>query len=112
MRDIIGIFLSVLCIFHCVGLPFLLPLLKSYNAGLGIDEHTFHLGLLVVVFLYTAAFLWPYANKVRFGISIIGLGFLFGALNFPEGTTETALTIVGSLSLMTAHFLDFTVEYD
>ncbi len=109
MRDIIGMFLSFLCIFHCVGLPFLLPLLTEMNIGL--EGEQIHLGLLIVVCVYTAIFLWPYANKISIGISIVGISILFGALQF-HGAWETAFTIVGSLSLMAAHLLDFTVEYE
>ena len=112
MRDIFGMFLSFLCIFHCIGLPFFLPLLKNAGIDFGIDEHTVHMSLLGIVVLYTATFLWPYANKVRFALSLFGLGFLFAALSFPEGTIETVITIVGSLILMTAHLLDFESIYE
>ena len=112
MRDIFGMFLSFLCIFHCIGLPFFLPLLKNYGVDLGVDNHTLHLSLLGIVTLYTAAFLWPYVDRIRFLISVIGLGLLYGAITLPEGMMETAVTIFGSLALMTAHYLEFTVEYD
>ena len=71
-----------------------LPLLKNAGIDFGIDEHTVHMSLLGIVVLYTATFLWPYANKVRFALSLFGLGFLFAALSFPEGTIETVITIV------------------
>ena len=107
MRDIIGMFLSFLCIFHCVGLPFLLPLLTEMNIGL--EGEQIHMGLLVAVFIYTALFLWPYANKINIAISIVGLIVLSGALQF-HGAWETAFTIVGSLCLMTAHLMDFKLK--
>ena len=105
MRDVLGIILSFLCILHCAGLPFLLPLMTQGHFGLEGEQA--HLVLLGIVFMYTVLFLWPYANKLCIGISIVGLLTLYAATCFDSHMWEHVLTIAGSFSLMTAHMLSF-----
>ena len=104
MRDLIGILLSIFCIFHCLGLPFLLPLLTEMGGG--FDHELIHLGLLVIVSLYTAFFLWPPTSTQIRLISGTGLIILYGAMLFHGEVGETVLTVGGSLALMMAHILD------
>ena len=104
MRDIIGILLSGLCVAHCLGLAFLLPLLSGLE--LGFNEELIHWALLGIVTLYTAFYLWPYASKSNRIIAVLGLVVLLTAMSFHGSIWESVFTIAGSLSLMTAHFRD------
>lgn len=104
MRDVIGILLSIGCIFHCLGIAFLAPLLTEL--GLGFDEEWVHLGLLVFVSIYTALFLWPVCNNMIRAISGMGLIALYAAMLFHGNIFETIFTVSGSLLLMSSHILD------
>ena len=104
MRDIIGFFLSLVCLLHCVGLPFLLPLLTQ--VGHGFEEESVHFALLAVVTVYTAVILWPQASsKIRL-ISGTGLMVLYSAMLVHGHSAESLLTVAGSLLLMASHMLN------
>ena len=108
MRDVVGILLSLVCLVHCLGLAFLVPMLSKI--GLGFEEEHIHLGLLVFVSIYTAIFLWPQTSTYIRWISGGGLLVLFSAMLFHAQTTESILTVSGSLTLMASHILDLREE--
>tara|TARA_B100000902_G_C27093973_1_gene805290 strand:- start:347 stop:715 length:369 start_codon:yes stop_codon:yes gene_type:complete len=104
MKDFFGILLSGLCLIHCWGLPFFLPLISKLEHG--FDKDLIHLILLLVVSSYTAIFLWPHTERLIKLISGGGLIILYLAMLFQGEVGETLLTITGSATLMCAHILN------
>lgn len=112
--DRIGMFLSSLCLVHCILLPVLLLLLPAVATNFIGDHGTVHtvlFGLVTTAALF--AFTPGYRVHRHLGpclISIVGIGLLFIATFYAHETVghdgETPLSVVGSLILIAAHFVN------
>jgi hypothetical protein len=112
MRDVVGAWLSVLCMIHC----FLPIVLLAFGASLGmnhlaesIHEEWMHVLLLTPIILILAISL-PKAYQVHKDIvptvsAVIGVVILTVAIIL-GGTMETVLTIIGSIFVISAHLIN------
>ncbi|GHB55936.1 hypothetical protein GCM10008107_00850 [Psychrosphaera saromensis] len=112
MRDVLGAWLSVLCMIHC----FLPILLLAFGASLGlshfaesIHEEWMHAALLTPIILILAYSL-PKAYKAHHNrnpaiLAVLGVITLTIAISIGD-TTETVLTIIGSVFVISAHLIN------
>ena len=107
MLDRAGLWLSGLCVVHCVASTVLLALLASAGAVFDEHIHEFGLGLAIVfgvVALGRGIVTHGYAMPAAMGG--LGLGVMAGALTLPHGTTETMWTLIGVGLLALGHDLN------
>ena len=112
MRDVLGAWLSVLCMIHC----FLPILLVAFGASLGIShvaesihEEWMHVALLTPIILILAVSL-PKAYKAHHSrnpmiLAILGVVTLSVAISIGDAT-ETVLTVIGSIFVISAHLIN------
>lgn len=109
-----GIFLSGLCLVHCLLTPiiiFLIPWLEAY-----LREEIFH-ALLFIIILPLAFITFYSGHKIHRSkrpiiLGTLGIAFLASDLILPESMHEiaflhTGLTIFGSLLLVGAHYFNW-----
>jgi hypothetical protein len=112
--DRVAIVLSGICIVHCLAVPLLVALLPIAAVGLGDDVHFHGLMLGLVVPTSLVGFYIGYRIHQRGGLVGLGLGgiavltaaALWGHSQWVEGL-EVLVSVVGSLSLAVAHWLNF-----
>lgn len=105
---------SLLCLVHCLALPFLLLLLPGI-IGLFARSEAFHYAALALIVPSAAAAFWLGYRRHRalrptlFGVA--GVGGLAVALlpGMTEGT-ETWLTVAGSLLLVAGHMMNWRLR--
>jgi len=104
--DRAGVAISALCVIHCLLLPLVTSLLPVL--GLIAENEMIHKGLVLLAIGPAAlAFLGPFRS--RYSLAIRGLGFfglsalLAGAFVEPLHDFETTLTVIGGISLASAH---------
>ncbi len=112
MRDVLGAWLSVLCMIHC----FLPILLVAFGASVGLShvaesvhEEWMHVALLTPIILILAISL-PKAYKRHHNrnpaiLAVLGVITLTVAIIIGD-TTETVLTIIGSVFVISAHLIN------
>lgn len=114
MKDLVGTWLSGLCVLHCLLAPTLLLLGASgfvANAAHSLEVHLFfYLAVLIV-----AAISFPSAyqqHKQRQPLIIGGLGVVclsfafFAEILFHWHTAEVIMTIIGGIFMIAAHLLN------
>lgn len=109
--DFVGIGLSLLCMIHCLGLPFLIAFAPALLRGLPGDDTT-HRSLAVVIgFVGLLAFRSGYkVHRRRWVLAafITGLVLVSTAAVLGDavltGIGEAAITVCGGILLVTAHF--------
>ncbi|MCC5869287.1 MAG: MerC domain-containing protein [Gammaproteobacteria bacterium] len=112
--DRVAIFLSGLCLLHCLLLPVVIALFPLLSIGLGGDEHFHELLLWFVLPVSTVglALGWRHHRSVRaltlgvIAMAILAFAATWGHDNLPE-FIEIALTVLGSLMLAVAHLQNF-----
>ncbi|CAN5702970.1 hypothetical protein BH10BDE1_BH10BDE1_02380 [soil metagenome] len=120
-RDRLGIFLSVLCLIHCLMTPIVLGLIPV-GVALGFWEHGFHQVFLILVPLVAfVAFIpgWRQHGDSRIwywgsvGIALLAAGVAFAEVfghgepgNYWPLAGELILTIGGGSCLIRAHMLN------
>lgn len=105
---------SLLCLVHCLALPFLLLLLPGI-IGLFARSEAFHYGAVALIVPSAIAAFWLGYRRHRalrpalFGV--VGVGCLVVAL-LPETAegAETWLTVAGSLLLVTGHMMNWRLR--
>lgn len=112
-KDKLGIFLSVGCIAHCILTPLVLPVLPLVGFSF---EHSglIHVVLSILVVLVATVSIGlgarKYPSRLPVGLTVIGSFCLFyaGLTETIDGAgfLSTAETIVGSVSIITAHYLN------
>ncbi|EKE79943.1 MerC domain-containing protein [Idiomarina xiamenensis] len=105
MRDLIGSWLSLLCLCHCLALPLLVVF---FDVAILHDEHHhgFHL-LLIVPIALLAIFSLPsgYCRHHRLHPSLIGgTGIVLLVMGLINHEAELLLTVTGSLLMVAAHW--------
>ena len=106
--DRAGIFLSGLCVVHCIA-----SLVVVSALGLGgqflLDPAIHRIGLVVAVVVAAVAIGLGALNHRRrapFVIAMTGLSFMGGALAVPHGAEEAVLTIIGVALVSLGHILN------
>ena len=105
-RDRLGLVLSFACLLHCLLTPLLLSVLPLLGLSL-LASDSFHAVFAVGVLLAAALALVPgYRVHRRASVLLLGVAGVssvaIGAA-MSHGGAETALTVIGSLLLVSAH---------
>lgn len=105
--DLAGVGASLLCILHCVVTPLLVVALPALEIFERQTHAAFALGILAIGLL---AFVPGYRRHRQWSVvlmGLIGFGMLSAGVFVPEGimseTFEIVLTVLGGLTLITAH---------
>jgi hypothetical protein len=108
-KDKIGIFLSAGCLLHCILTPVIIPILPLL--GLTVKhEALLHIVLAGVIMIVGAVTFIPGYRKHKdfatllLGIISTSLIIGTGLIELMSERTLTALTIIGSLGLIGAHY--------
>lgn len=117
--DKFAIFLSSLCVVHCILTPLLLVALPSLSGLALLEDETFHeLILLFVVPIGLMALLAGFRHhksKSVFVIGVLGLVVLAVAASLPHDivseTGETLLTVAASVLIVFAHIRNFSLRH-
>ena len=112
--DKFAIGLSVMCAFHCLGLPLLLIVFPSMTA-LGLANEAFHLWMILGVIPTSLYALTLGCKKHKHShlllIGLAGLTFLLAAIVIPEALLgewgERGLTLMGAAILALGHFKNY-----
>ena len=111
--DFLGIGLSVLCMIHCLALPFVIAFAPAILHGLPGDDVT-HRSLAVAIgFVGLLAFRSGYKVHRRrwvlatfiLGLVLVSTAALLGDAVL-TGVGETSITVSGGILLVTAHFMN------
>lgn len=109
-RDKIGIILSIGCLIHCILFPLIFPMIPLLGFTL---EHQamWHIGLLIPIVIIAIVAFIPGYRKHKLPeilvIAFIGICFLVSSGVLEAYGIETgALTVLGSLNLVFAHYLN------
>lgn len=106
--DRAGLWLSGLCLVHCVlGIGLIWALGLGSHALLDPDWHRYGLALAMIV--AGVAIGWgaiKHRRPAPFVIAMTGLSFMGGALAVPHGIHEAVLTIIGVSLVSVGHFLN------
>lgn len=112
MRDIVASALSGLCIVHCLATPLLLALGSSGVMLAAFDSDWFHYLMLLPISVLLAWSLpggWcVHQRKAPFILGLSGFLLLVAAMFAPHAA-ETALSVSGSLLLVSAHLYNRTL---
>jgi peptidoglycan/LPS O-acetylase OafA/YrhL len=111
--DFLGVWLSLLCLVHCLALPFLIAFAPVLLRNVPGDDVT-HRGLAVVIgFVGFLAFRSGYKVHRRrwlLGLFVLGLLLISVAAVFGDAVLtnygEAAITVGGGLLLVTAHLFN------
>lgn len=108
LLDRAGIWLSSLCLLHCLATILLVSVL-----GLGgqmlLSPEIHRYGLLMALLIAAVAIGWGALRHRKawpFVTAMMGLTFMGGALAVPHGVHEAVLTIIGVTLVSTGHFLN------
>lgn len=106
--DRVGIFLSALCLLHCV-----VGLVLVAGLGLGatflLDPAIHKIGLLLATLVAGVAIglgAVRHRRRTPFVVAMTGLSFMGGALAVGHGTEEAVLTVIGVGLVGAGHFLN------
>ena len=104
-----GMGLSVLCLVHCLALPWLLASLPAMALAAlpeALREHEWlHAALIGPVLLVSGpALLRGRPGALRSALVVSAFAALIGALFVPDEVGEQALTVAGAALLMAAHW--------
>lgn len=111
--DFVGITASMLCLLHCLAMPFVLlafPVIERLIPA----EHEVHMALgVLVASTGLVAFLIGYREHRRlplFATAVVGVGAIllgsFGHETLPSHRWAEAITVFGSVVLVTAHLIN------
>jgi hypothetical protein len=109
LLDRLAIFLSGLCLVHCVATLLLVTLLASAGSFFLADPHIHEYGLGVAIALAATALLrgvMQHRRLLPIGLGAVGLSLMAGGLMVEHGIGEAAFTIVGVLFVAVAHRLN------
>ena len=110
--DRIAIALSAICIVHCLGVTLLVALLPL--AAVAIGSHFHELMLWLVIPTSAVGFYLGHREHRRAGIGtlgVLGMALITGAALWGHGQwpgwSESGVTLLGSLVLVGAHWINF-----
>jgi ABC-type methionine transport system permease subunit len=113
--DRAGMVASALCFVHCIAAPVFLSLSAVFFHFMPSEEHTHRVLAVFVTSVGAAAigFGYPRHKKRRvlavalLGLVLICCGAYFGDL-LPSHRSEVAVTLVGSICMIFAHYMNHT----
>lgn len=114
--DKLGIFLSSLCMVHCLVLPILAISVQSLSHLLSGDQIFHEIIFSLVIVTAFLAFVPGYRchkNKKVFSLAIAGIGCLSLAhivAEYAPGPADFAITLVGSGTLLFAHYKNLKLQ--
>lgn len=110
--DRAGLWLSGLCLVHCVaGIGLIWALGLGGHVLLDPDWHRY--GLALAMIIAGVAIGWgaiKHRRAAPFVTAMTGLSFMGGALAVPHGIHEAVLTIIGVTLVSIGHFLNMRVK--
>lgn len=109
MKDTAGMFVSGLCLAHCLATPVLLALGGFGVLGALLEDRLVHLALLVpVLFLALASFPRACRRHRRPAVMVVGFSglLILVAALYLEGTWELLASTAGAGLLVTAHWVN------
>src|SRR6056297_2916241 len=114
VADRLAIGLSMLCALHCLALPLATALLPSL-LGMGLEDESFHVWLVIIVIPLSAFALTlgctKHRNKSVLYIGMLGLGILCLAPLLGHDLLgevgERLLTLAGSILIALSHVRNF-----
>jgi hypothetical protein len=108
--DNLGIWASALCVVHCIVTPVLLSLSTVFAHFIPGEEKTHRTLAVGVAALGAIALIKGFRTHGRrriLGLMVMGLGFIFAGAFYgdllPSHGCEVAVTMTGSLLMITAH---------
>jgi hypothetical protein len=107
--DRVAIFVSGLCLVHCVATLLFVTLLASAGSFFLADPRIHEYGLAIAIALAATALLRGVLRHRRLlpiGLGGVGLSLMAAGLMVEHGVAEAAATIVGVLFVATAHRLN------
>ena len=113
--DKLGIFLSGICLLHCLITPVIITLIPIISINVLVEDLLFHQLMLWIVVPTSCVALFigcrkhkrlPIALTGIIGMAILITVALFGHDIFGE-TAEKVMTSIGGLTLASSHFLNF-----
>jgi hypothetical protein len=115
--DRVGIGLSLLCLIHCLLLPLAVMLMPALELFPVVESsgHTEFVHAVLLLFIVPAAYLgWIRGYRRHRNVSVIatgmtGLALLILAFQFTDARVHVALTSLGGLMIMFAHFVNLRV---
>jgi hypothetical protein len=112
--DYLGIWLSFLCILHCLVMPVILILAPFYHFYL--DQFEFHLGLFVILLLIACWALlrgyYRHRNQRVLVYGLCGLAILLAVALIPhshetyDNIVVSIINSIGSIFLISAHIMN------
>ncbi len=115
--DRIAVFLSGLCLVHCLAVPFALVFGPLLGEWLTYSDTQVHWFLLALALPTSALALWrgyrKHHSRVTVWLGSTGLMLMFiGVSHFIGEDWEVALTVVGVSALLIAHVRNMTGKHD
>jgi hypothetical protein len=110
--DWAAMWLSGLCVVHCVATTVVVALMASAG-GLLFDEHIHEAGLAIAIALGAVALgrgIWSHGYMMPSAVGALGLGVMTGALALPHNGAETLYTLIGVGLLALGHDLNRRAE--
>ena len=112
--DVVAIFLSNICLIHCLALPILTVTLPSF-LSIHLEEGAFHLWMLVFVLPISLLTLMMGCRRHKqssiLSIGVVGLAGLIWVALFGHDVLaesgEKLLTVIGSSLIAFAHVLNY-----
>jgi hypothetical protein len=107
--DRLAIFLSGLCLVHCVATLLFVTLLASAGSFFLADPRIHEYGLGIAIALAATALLrgvMQHRRLLPIGLGAVGLSLMAGGLIVEHGVAEAAFTITGVLFVAVAHRLN------
>lgn len=108
LLDRAGIWLSSLCLLHCLATILLVSVL-GLGGQLLLAPEIHRYGLLMALVIAAIAIGWGALRHRKAGpfvTAMMGLTFMGGALAVPHGFQEAVLTIIGVALVSVGHFLN------
>ncbi len=106
--DRAGIWLSSLCLLHCLASIILVSAL-GLGGGFLLAPVIHRVGLMIALVIAAVAIGWGalrHRKAAPFVTAMTGLSFMGGALAVPHGYQEAVLTIIGVALVSTGHILN------
>ncbi|KJZ01545.1 MULTISPECIES: MerC domain-containing protein [Pseudoalteromonas] len=112
--DKAAIGLSMLCLVHCLILPFLLLVLPPVAGLLALSDEAFHEWLLIAVLPISVLALGfgyvRHKSGLVVGLGLMGCTFLVLATILGEQRGETLFTVLGSMLISYAHLRNYALR--
>ncbi|MDV6317359.1 MerC domain-containing protein [Idiomarina sp. HP20-50] len=113
MNDRLGMFFSGLCFCHCLATPLLIVLLGTNSLLSTLETELLHQIMLLPVLamgLYQGYYSWRNPRAKYSRILLTSGCILVISAQFFQGVEELLFTVIGSVTLISGHFLHLKHE--